>query len=45
MTLVRNDRHLNSSGCWNARDLGGLPTASGRETAGPPSSVPTHSTV
>jgi protein-tyrosine phosphatase len=29
---VHNDRHLNWGGCWNARDLGGLPTASGRAT-------------
>ncbi len=32
ITIVPNERHLNWSGCWNARDLGGLPTASGRAT-------------
>jgi protein-tyrosine phosphatase len=32
MTVVPTDRHLNWSGCFNARDLGGLATTSGRET-------------
>jgi protein-tyrosine phosphatase len=26
------DRHLDWDGCWNARDLGGLPTVDGRRT-------------
>jgi protein tyrosine/serine phosphatase len=29
---VRTDRHLDWEGCYNARDLGGIPTADGRET-------------
>src|SRR3954449_2528009 len=32
ITTVREDRHLSWSGCWNARDLGGRPTVSGRAT-------------
>lgn len=32
MTVVPDRRHLDWSGCWNARDLGGLRTASGRDT-------------
>jgi protein-tyrosine phosphatase len=28
---VTADRHLDWSGCWNARDLGGLPAGDGRE--------------
>jgi hypothetical protein len=32
MTIVPNDCHVSWSGCWNARDLGGLPTAGDHAT-------------